>query len=172
MAEIKLDGLPVTTAGELPGPGSMAPEFTLVKSDLSEATLDDFKGEKLILNIFPSVATHVCATSVREFNRRVSGMNNVKVLCISHDLPFEHHRFCMTEGLNEVVTLSNFRDGGNFALKYGVLIKDGPFKGLNARAIVTVDENGKVIHSQLVDDIGNEPDYEAAFTSLNQVMRA
>jgi thioredoxin-dependent peroxiredoxin len=169
MAKIKLDGLEVNTAGELPLPGSLAPEFTLVKSDLSEATLNDFKGIKLILNIFPSVATGVCASSVREFNKRVSGLKDVKVLCISMDLPFEHFRFCNAEQIGQVITLSNFRDGGNFALKYGVRIKDGPFKGLNARAIVTLDEDGKVIYSQLAEDIGNEPDYESAINSLNHL---
>ncbi|MBR9999013.1 MAG: thiol peroxidase [Cyclobacteriaceae bacterium] len=167
MAKIKLDGVEVNTAGELPQPGSLAPDFTLVKSDLTEATLEDFKGCKLILNIFPSVGTNVCAISVRRFNQMVSSLANVKVLCISQDLPFEHYRFCGSEEIRQVITLSNFRDGGNFALKYGVLLKDGLFKGLNARAIVTVDENGKVIYTQLVDDIGNEPDYEAAIASLN-----
>ena len=169
MATIKLDGIEVNTAGKLPSPGSIAPEFTLVKSDLSEATLNDFRGSKLILNIFPSVGTNVCALSVKEFNRLVDNLENVNVLCISLDLPFEHYRFCQSEKINRVITLSNFRDGGNFALKYGVLIKDGPFKGLNARAILTLDEEGKVIYSQLVDDIGNEPDYKAAIDSLKKV---
>lgn len=168
MATIKLDGLDVNTAGKLPSPGSMAPEFTLVKSDLSEATLNDFRGSKLILNIFPSVGTNVCARSVKEFNRLVANLENVKVLCISLDLPFEHFRFCQSERISQVITLSNFRDGGNFALKYGVLIKDGPFKGLNARAILTIDEEGKVIFSQLVEDIGDEPDYNTVIDSLNQ----
>jgi thiol peroxidase len=171
MAKIKLDGLETNTGGKLPLPGSLAPEFTLVKSDLSEATLNDFIGFKLVLNIFPSVETKVCARSIHEFNKRVAGLENVKVLCISMDLPFEHYRFCNAEQISRVITLSNFRDGGNFALKYGVLIKDGPFKGLNARAIVTVDEDGKVIHSQLVEDIGKEPDYESAIDSLNYLTR-
>jgi thiol peroxidase len=168
MAKIKLDGLDVNTAGKLPSPGSIAPEFTLVKSDLSEATLNDFRGSKLILNIFPSVGANVCARSVKEFNRLVANLENVKVLCISLDLPFEHFRFCQYEKISHVITLSNFRDGGNFALKYGVLIKDGPFKGLNARAILTIDEEGKVIFSKLVEDIGDEPDYNAVIDSLNQ----
>ena len=167
MGKTKLDGIEVNTAGELPLPGSMAPDFTLIGSDLSETSLDDFKGTKLILNIFPSIETNVCARSLSEFNRRIKGMKDVKVLCISRDLPFAHHRFCSSGGLDQVITLSNFRDGDNFALKYGVLLKDGPFKGLNARAIVTTNELGRVIYSQLVDDIGHEPDYDTAIASVS-----
>jgi thiol peroxidase len=166
MVKTKLDGVEVHTSGELPPIGSMAPAFTLVRSDLSEVSLSDFKGDRLILNIFPSIETNVCASSVRQFNLLASRIQNVKILCISRDLPFAHYRFCSAEGISEVITLSNFRDDGHFAQRYGVLLIDGPFKGLNARAIMVLDERGKVVYTQLVDDIGNEPDYDAVMASL------
>ena len=169
MAKTKLDGLQVHTFGELPPVGSVAPDFTLVKSDLSEVSLSDLRGEKLILNIFPSIETNVCANSLRQFNLLASGLEKVKILCISKDLPFAHYRFCSAEGIQNLITLSNFRDDGNFARKYGVLLDDGAFKGLNARAVVILDESGKVTYTQLVEDIGNEPDYEAVMASLNRL---
>lgn len=168
MAKTKLDGLPVNTSGELPAIGSMAPTFKLVKSDLSEVSLKDFKDERLLMNIFPSIETNVCASSVRQFNLHASELGNVKILCISRDLPFALHRFCGTEGIKNLITLSNFRDGEDFARKYGVLLEDGPFKGLNARAIVIVDRKGYVVYTQLVDDIGKEPDYDAVIAFLRR----
>jgi len=169
MAKIKLDGLPVNTSGELPATGSVAPSFTLVKSDLSEVSLGDFKDQRLLLNIFPSIETRVCASSVRKFNQLAADVENLKILCISKDLPFAHHRFCATEGIQNLITLSNFRDGNGFAKSYGVLLEDGPFKGLNARAVVIIDENRRVVFSELVDDIGKEPDYEAVMKFLKQL---
>jgi thiol peroxidase len=168
MARTKLDGLPVNTSGELPGLDSMAPTFTLVKSDLTEVSLEDFKDERLVLNIFPSIETNVCASSVRKFNQLVADFENLKILCISKDLPFAHHRFCAAEGIQNLITLSNFRDENKFARDYGVLLEDGPFKGLNARAVVIMNENGRVVYSELVDDIGNEPDYEAVMKFLKK----
>jgi len=167
MAKVKLDGLEVNTSGELPKIGSPAPDFTLVKTDLTELSLKDLKGERLVLNIFPSIETNVCANSVRQFNLLASKLDKVKILGISRDLPFAHHRFCSAEGIRDVIPLSNFRDNGNFAKQYGVLLEDGPFKGLNTRAIIVLDESRKVIHTQLVDDIGNEPDYGAVMEKLS-----
>lgn len=169
MAKTKLDGLRVNTSGELPATGSVAPSFTLVSTDLSEVSLEDFKNERLVLNIFPSIETRVCASSVRKFNQFAADFENLKILCISKDLPFAHHRFCAAEGIQNLVTLSNFRDSNGFAKSYGVLLEDGPFKGLNARAVVIIDENGRVVYSELVDDIGNEPDYEAVMQFLKQL---
>lgn len=166
MAAVKLDGQEVNTSGELPKIGSLAPDFTLVKSDLTEVSLNDFKGNRLLLNIFPSIETNVCASSVREFNLLASALENVKILCISMDLPFAHFRFCSAEGIQNLITLSNFCDERNFAHKYGVLLKDGPFKGLNARAVIIIDSQGKVIYTQLVEEIGNEPDYQSILTFL------
>lgn len=168
MAKIKLDGTEVNTVGELPPINSMAPDFILVGSDLSEVSMRDFRGERLVINIFPSIETNVCSNSVRKFNMLAAELEEVKILCISKDLPFAHYRFCNAEGIQNVITLSNFRDEGNFARRYGVLLENGAFKGLNARAIIVVDRNGKVIYSQLVDDIGNVPDYDAVMTFLKQ----
>jgi thiol peroxidase len=166
MATVKLDGIEVHTSGELPEKGTIAPGFILVKSDLTELSLSDLHGQRLVLNILPSIETSVCASSVRQFNQLASSMENVKILCISKDLPFAFHRFCIAEGIENVITLSNFRDDGDFAKKYGVLLEDGAFKGLNARAILILDEKGKVVYNELVDDIGNEPDYDAVMKVL------
>ena len=161
MAKITLKGNPINTSGNLPSKGSKAPDFKLVKSDLGNLSLSDLKGKKLILNIFPSLDTSVCATSVRKFNQLAAGRTNVMVLAISKDLPFAHGRFCTTEGITNVQTLSGFRDSA-FGKSYGVDIIDGPLAGLYARSIVVVDENGKVTHTQLVPEITQEPDYDAA----------
>jgi thiol peroxidase len=168
MAKLSLDGMEVHTFGELPETGTIAPDFTLVKSDLREVSLKDLKGKKLVLNIFPSIETNVCARSVIEFNQIASRLKNVNIICISKDLPFAHHRFCSAEGIDNLITLSNFRDDGDFARKYGVLLEDGAFKGLNARAVIIIDEEGKVNYCQLVDEIGNEPDYEAVLSELSK----
>jgi thiol peroxidase len=165
MAKTAFKGNPVTTSGNLPKNGTKAPEFSLVKSDLSSISLSELKGKKLILNIFPSLDTSVCATSVRKFNQLAAGKDNVKVLAISKDLPFAHGRFCSTEGITNVVTLSGFRDE-KFGKKYGILMKDGPLAGLYARSVVAIDESGKIIYSQLVPEITTEPDYDAALKAI------
>ncbi len=165
MAKITLKGNPVNTIGNLPAKGSKAPEFTLVKSDLSTVSLSDLKGKKLILSISPSLDTSVCATSVRKFNETAAGKSNTMVLAITKDLPFAMGRFCTTEGITNVIPLSGFRDI-SFGKSYGVEITDGGFTGLYARAIVVIDENGNVTHSQLVPEIAQEADYEAALSAL------
>lgn len=165
MATITLKGNPIHTSGDLPRVGSAAPDFTLVKNDLSEASLADYKGKNLVLNIFPSIDTGVCAASVRRFNKEVSAHPEVTVLCISRDLPFAQARFCGAEGLQNVVTLSEFRDE-LFSQSYGVHIEDGPLAGLMSRAVVVVDADGKVVHAQQVSEIVEEPDYEAALKAL------
>jgi len=165
MAVITLGGNPIHTNGELPKVGTKAPQFTLVKDDLSVVTLNDFSGSKLVLNIFPSVDTGVCATSVRKFNEQASGLTNTKVLCISRDLPFAQKRFCGAEGLENVVNLSDFRDGA-FGKAYGLEITDSIFTGLHSRVVVVLDENGTVLYSEQVPEIGSEPNYEAALAAL------
>jgi thiol peroxidase len=165
MAKITFKGNPVNTSGNLPAKGSKAADFSLVKSDLGNLSLSELKGKKLILNIFPSLDTSVCATSVRKFNQLAAGKSNVLVLGISKDLPFAHGRFCSTEGIKNVVTLSGFRDTA-FGRAYGIDMIDGPLAGLYARSLVVVDEAGKVIYTQLVPEITMEPDYDAALNSL------
>lgn len=165
MAKITLQGNPVNTSGTLPSKGSTAPGFKLVKSDLSEMMLADVAGKKVILNIFPSLDTAVCAASVRKFNEKAAGMKNTIVLAISKDLPFAMGRFCSTEGIDNVVTLSAFRDK-EFGSSYGVDIVDGPMKGLFARSVVVIDERGKVIYNELVSEIVDEPDYDSALASI------
>jgi len=165
MAKITLKGNPVNTSGDLPSKGSAAPDFSLVKSDLGTLSLSELKGKKLILNIFPSLDTSVCATSVRKFNQLAAGKPDVMVLAISKDLPFAHGRFCSTEGITNVVTLSGFRDTA-FGKAYGIDIIDGPLAGLYARSVVVVDEAGKVIHTQLVHETTSEPDYDSALNAL------
>ena len=164
MTDITLDGTPVHTHGSLPTVGTKAPAFTLVGNDLSPVALADFAGSRLILNIFPSVDTGVCATSVRTFNERAAGLENTKVLCISRDLPFAQARFCGAEGIENVTVASDFRT--TFGETYGVTMINGPLEGLLARAVVVLDEKGNVIHSQLVPEIKQEPDYEAALAVL------
>ena len=165
MAKITLTGNPVNTSGNLPSKGSMAPEFKLVRSDLSSLSLSELKGKKLLMNIFPSLGTSVCATALRKFNQMAAGMTNTIVLAISKDLPFVHKDFCASEGINNVLTLSGFRDS-LFGKAYGVDILDGLFEGLYARSVVVLDEAGKVIYTQLVSEIGQEPDYDAALNAL------
>jgi len=166
MSNVTLRGNPVTVGGKLPAPGDSAPAFTLVGQDLSDVSLASFAGKRKILNIFPSVDTPTCATSVRTFNTKASSLPNTAVLCISADLPFAQSRFCAAEGLENVTNLSTLR-GAEFIRNYGVAIEDGPLAGLAARAVVVLDENDKVLHSELVSEIGNEPDYEKALSALN-----
>ncbi|MBN2861793.1 MAG: thiol peroxidase [Bacteroidales bacterium] len=167
MAEITLQGNPVNTSGDLPAKGTKAPEFSLVKSDLSSLSLSELTGKKLLLNIFPSLGTSVCATALRKFNQLAAGITNSMVLAISKDLPFVHKDFCAAEGITDVITLSGFRDTA-FGKAYGVDILDGLFEGLYARSVVIIDETGKIIYTQLVPEIGDEPDYDAALDSLKK----
>ncbi len=165
MAQITLKGNPVNTVGELPETGKAAPDFLLTKTDLSDVTLKDFAGKTVVLNIFPSVDTPVCATSVRKFNAAVDKFGNAVVLCVSRDLPFAMQRFCGAEGLDNVVPASVVRNL-DFGEKYGVGIADGPLAGLLARAIVIIDGGGKVTYTQQVPEIAQEPDYDAALAQL------
>ena len=165
MASITLGGNPINTIGQLPQAGSKAADFQLVKNDLSVATLADFAGSKLVLNIFPSIDTGTCATSVRTFNAKASSLENTKVLCISRDLPFAQKRFCGAEGLENVVNLSDFKDG-SFGKNYGLEIVDGPLAGLHSRVVIIVDENGVVKYAEQVAEIANEPNYDAALAAL------
>jgi thiol peroxidase len=165
MAKITLGGNPVNTLGTLPAVGSMAPNFTLSKTDLSETSLADFKGNKLVLNIFPSIGTGVCATSVRNFNKDAANLKNTKVLCISRDLPFAQAGFCAAEGIENVVMLSDFKNH-SFGKDYQLEILNSKFAGLLSRCILVLDESGKVIYTEQVPEIGQEPNYEAALKSL------
>jgi Peroxiredoxin len=165
MAKTHFKGTEVHTNGNLPTVGSIAPAFTLVRGNLSDCSLSEFRGKKVIMNIFPSIDTGVCATSVRRFNKEAAALKDTVVLCISKDLPFAQGRFCGAEGIDNVVTLSDFRSN-DFAEKYGVLLADGALKGLFARSVVVVDENGKVIYNQLVNEITEEPDYQAALKAI------
>lgn len=167
MAEITLGGNPIHTAGEIPQKGDPAPEFKLTNTELKDRHLSDFEGKKVVLNIFPSVDTDVCAASVREFNKRVSEREDATVLNISKDLPFAHKRFCAAEGLESVETLSEYKDQ-NFSRAYKATITDGPFDGLLSRAVVVIDEDAQVLYSEQVPEIGQEPDYEAAIQALEQ----
>jgi thiol peroxidase len=164
MAQVTFKGTPVQTVGELPAIGSTAPDFTLVKQDLSETTSADYAGKKLILNIFPSIDTGVCALSVKAFNTQAASLENTTVLCISLDLPFAHARFCGAEGIENVETASAFRS--SFGDHYGLTLADGPLAGLFARAVIVVDESGKVTYTELVPEIAQEPDYDAALKAL------
>jgi len=166
MAKITLKGNPVNTIGELPAVGSQAPDFKLTATDLSIKSLADFKGSKLVLNIFPSLDTPTCAASVRRFNELATGLNNTKVLAISKDLPFAHARFCTSEGIENVVNLSGFKCSSSFGKDYGVEIVDGPLAELFSRAVVVVDENGKVIYTQQVPEIVDEPNYDEVLEAL------
>jgi thiol peroxidase len=165
MATITLKGNPVQTSGELPTVKSEALGFRLVGKDLKDVSLHDFAGKKKVLNIFPSVDTPTCAMSVRSFNQSAAGLNGVVVLCISADLPFAQSRFCGAEGLTNVVMLSLMR-GHQFAKDYGLLIETGPLAGLCARACIVLDESNHVLHAELVSEIANEPNYEAALKAL------
>jgi thiol peroxidase len=164
MATVTLKGNPIHTNGDLPAAGAPAPDFKLTGTDLKDVSLADYKGKKKILNIVPSLDTPTCATSTRKFNESGGKLPNTVVLVISADLPFAMKRFCTTEGLSNVVSLSMIR-GKGFAKTYGVLIEDGPLAGLSARAVVVVDENDKVVYRELVPEIGQEPNYDAALAA-------
>jgi len=165
MTKITLKGNQIKTIGKLPKVGKKAPKFKLVKSDLSVAKLKDFKGSKLLLNITPSIDTGVCQNSVREFNKRAAGMENTKVFYISKDLPFAQARFCGAEGIENVITLSDFVKG-KFGRKYGLTIKNGPMRGLLSRAVVVINEDGIITYTEQVPEIVDEPNYEAALEAL------
>ncbi len=165
MAKITLKGNKINTSGKLPEVGQKLPDFSLTTTDLGDVSLKDFQGTRLVLNIFPSLDTAVCAASVRRFNAEAEKLQNTKVLCISMDLPFAHKRFCTTEGLENVISLSEMHERG-FGETYGVRILDGPLRGLFARAVVVADENGIIIYEELVPEITQEPDYQAALASL------
>lgn len=165
MATTHFKGTLVKTNSDLPKVGSLAPDFHLVKNDLSTQILSDLKGKKVVLNIFPSIDTGVCAASVRRFNKEAAGLDNTVVVCVSKDLPFAQKRFCGAEGIENVLTVSEFRNSV-FSLNYGVLLEDGPLQGLMARAVIVLDENGVVKYTELVNDITEEPNYEVALTKL------
>ena len=165
MATVTLKGNPVSTSGELPAIGQAAPDFRLVRGDLSEATLSNYAGKRKIINIVPSLDTPVCATQARRFNEAAAGLDNTLVLVVSGDLPFAQGRFCTTEGIDGLETLSTFRSS-TFGRDWGIGLVDGPLAGLNARGVVVTDENDRVIHSQLVPEITEEPDYDAALAAL------
>jgi thiol peroxidase len=165
MSKVTFKGSPVNTIGELPAVGSKAPEFLLVGTNLSDVKNSDFAGKRVVLNIFPSLDTATCAASVRRFNVEAAKLKEAAVVCVSKDLPFAHSRFCTTEGIANVVSASEFRSN-NFGKNYGVMITDGPLQGLMARAVVVLDKDGIVIHSQLVPEITEEPDYQPALDSL------
>jgi thiol peroxidase len=165
MASITLKGNPIKTAGNLPEVGSQAPDFKLTKTDLSDTTLKDYAGKRVVLNIFPSVDTGVCAMSVRHFNQDAANLENTVVVCVSRDTPFALKRFCGAEGIENVVATSELRDM-KFGEDYGVRIQESGMAGLLSRAVVVIDENGKVIYTEQVPEIGQEPNYEAALNSL------
>jgi len=165
MSKVTLGGNPIEVAGKFPQPGDTAPPLSLVGADLAELTLDKYAGKRKVLNIVPSLDTPTCATSTRKFNAEAGKLDNTVVLVVSGDLPFAAKRFCVAEGLDNVVTLSTLR-GREFLNDYGVEIASGPLKGLAARAVVVLDENNRVLHSQLVGEIKDEPDYAAALAAL------
>ena len=165
MATITLKGNPINTSGNLPQVGEQLKDFKLVQGDLSEASKNDFSGNKLVLNIFPSIDTGTCAASVRRFNAEASNLDNTKVLCISRDLPFAQKRFCGAEGLEDVVMLSDFKTG-QFGLDNGLQIVDGPLAGLNSRVLMVVDENGNITYTEQVAETVDEPNYDEALKHL------
>ncbi len=166
MATVTLKGTKIHTSGDLPKKGEKAPDFKLTATDLSTKSLNDFKGHNLVLNIFPSVDTGTCATSVRKFNKQASELKDTKVLCISHDLPFAFSRFCGAEGLKNVVSLSDFKNG-SFGKAYGLDFVDGPLEALHSRCIVVINKDGVVTHTEQVPEIVDEPNYEAAIEALS-----
>jgi thiol peroxidase len=165
MASITLGGNPTNTSGELPKVGTKAIDFTLVNTELGLTSLSDFSGSKVVLNIFPSVETGICSTSVRTFNAKASALTNTKVVCISRDLPFTLKKFCGTEGLENVISLSDFRTGA-FGKNYGLELIDGAFNGLLSRVVIVLDENGIIKYTEQVPEIGNEPNYKSALAAL------
>ena len=166
MAKITLGGNETNTIGELPHVGSDAPDFLLVSKEMKEVSLASYHGQKVILNIYPSIDTGVCAMSTVKFNEEAGKLANTRIVCVSMDLPFALSRYCQAEGIQNLDNLTNFRDGGDFGKAYGVQIVDGAFKGLNARAVVVIDEEGKVKYTELVPEVGQEPNYEAALSAL------
>jgi len=171
MAQITFKGNPTNTVGDLPQVGSPAPDFKLTKSDLTDITLKDLRGKRVVLNIFPSIDTPVCAASVRKFNAEADKLANTIILCVSEDLPFAHSRFCAAEGLKNVVTASDFRTR-EFGKKYGVEITNGPLAGLLARAVVVLDETGEVFYTEQVPEITREPNYANALKLLTRSAQA
>ena len=167
MSTVTLKGNPVQIGGNFPQKGQPIPDFKLADKGRADVSLDAYAGKRKVLNIFPSIDTPTCAMSVRTFNQKAGSLDNTVVLCISADLPIAQNRFCGAEGIENVVTLSTFRDTAGFAESYGVAIKDGSLAGLTSRAVVVVDENNKVLHSELVSEITNEPNYDAAIAALN-----
>ena len=165
MALTKLGSADANTIGDLPSVGSIAPSFVLSGNDMKDVPSSQFAGKKIVLNIFPSIDTSTCATSVREFNKRVASVDNTVILCISKDLPFAQKRFCGAEGIDRAITLSDFR-GKGFGKAYGVELLDSNFAGLFARAVVEIDEDGKIKHTELVPKIGQEPNYDAALSAI------
>ena len=165
MAQITLGGNPIETIGSLPKIGDKAPDFKLTTKDLSDKTLGDYQGNRLVLNIFPSIDTSTCAQSVRTFNKRASEFDNTKVLCISKDLPFAMDRFCGAEGLDDVESLSDYKTG-HFGDSYGLTIKNSVLETLHSRCVVVLDTNGTVLHAEQVGEIADEPNYEAALSVL------
>lgn len=165
MATVTLKGNQIQTSGELPKIGSKAPDFNLTATDLSTKTLSDFAGTKVVLNIFPSIDTGTCAASVRQFNQEASELENTKVLCISRDLPFAHARFCGAEGLNDVISLSDYKTG-QFGRDYGLDFINGPLEALNSRSVIVLDENGTVKYTEQVSETVDEPNYKAALEAL------
>ncbi len=165
MSSITLGGNPINTSGELPKTGSQLADFKLVKTDLSIATLADYAGKKVVFNIFPSIDTGTCAASVRKFNATAANLNNTVVLCISRDLPFAQKRFCGAEGIENVENLSDFKDG-SFGKTNGLEIIDGVLAGLHSRAVLVIDEKGTILHTEQVNEIADEPNYEAALAVL------
>jgi thiol peroxidase len=165
MSSITLGGNPINTSGELPKTGSQLADFKLVKTDLSIATLADYAGKKVVFNIFPSIDTGTCAASVRKFNATAANLNNTVVLCISRDLPFAQKRFCGAEGIENVENLSDFKDG-SFGKTNGLEIIDGVLAGLHSRAVIVIDEKGTILHTEQVQEIADEPNYEAALAVL------
>ena len=166
MASITLGGNPVETAGELPAVGSQAPDFTATKTDLSDISLADLKGQRVILNIFPSINTGICAASTRHFNEAAAGLSNTVVLCVSKDLPFAHKRFCGAEGIENAISVSTVRDSA-FSDSYNVDMVSGGMRGFMSRAVIVLDENHKVAYTEQVPEIGQAPDYDAALAALN-----
>jgi thiol peroxidase len=166
MANIKLGEDPVKTAGELPAVGSKAPDFKVTKSDLTDTTLSEFIGKNIVLNIFPSIATSVCSASVRKFNELAAGKENTVIVSVSKDLPFAHKNFCEAEGIENVIPVSEYKDNG-FSDNYHVKMVDGKFEGLLSRCIVVIDPEGKVVYTEQVPNIGEEPDYDKALAAIS-----
>ena len=165
MASITLKGNPIETSGELPAVGSKAQPFKLVKTDLSQASLNDFQGQKLVLNIFPSIDTGTCAQSVRKFNEEAAKLDNTKVLCISSDLPFAQNRFCGAEGIENVIMLSDYATS-QFGKDYGLEMINGPLFNLHSRVVIVIDSEGQIVHTEQVPEIVDEPNYSAALKAL------